>query len=339
MYKHMRNQKNQANQQGIVAIVVTIILMIVITLIVLSFAKISRREQRNALDRQLSTQAFYAAESGVNLAAAELSTWEDDDPGFNENYMSSCTQFASDTSIILNSALTTANDASLTCLFVNAAPKQLIYAKSDEQRILPLKNKNPALALNTLEIYWDNGAVTQDFSNCAAMTANPTLGTCTAPVLRVELVDAAALTISKVFFIYPSASTTDTISFGSTNGQNAQAPCSTAVAGYNRCRVKIAGLTSLSGYYLRVRGIYDSAAIQIEAGGGNVELIGAQAIIDVTGKASDVLRRIQVRAPTTRLSSKAPLFIAEGTDKICKKFIIDGTNAIDMGSCSPGFPD
>lgn len=62
----------QDNQQGIVAIVVTIILMVILTLIVLSFAKISRREERDALDRQLSTQAFYAAESGIDYAKSKL---------------------------------------------------------------------------------------------------------------------------------------------------------------------------------------------------------------------------------------------------------------------------
>ncbi|HSX32249.1 MAG TPA: pilus assembly PilX N-terminal domain-containing protein, partial [Candidatus Saccharimonadales bacterium] len=58
-----------AKESGMVAIMVTIILMIVISLIVLGFAQIARRNQRQSLDRQLSTQAFYAAETGVNDAS------------------------------------------------------------------------------------------------------------------------------------------------------------------------------------------------------------------------------------------------------------------------------
>ena len=48
--------------------------MIVMSLIVLGFAQISRRNQRESLDRQLSTQAFYAAESGVNDARELITT-------------------------------------------------------------------------------------------------------------------------------------------------------------------------------------------------------------------------------------------------------------------------
>ena len=57
-----------------VAILVTMNLMIVISLIVLGFAQISRRNQRQSLDRQLSTQAFYAAETAVNDAADLIKT-------------------------------------------------------------------------------------------------------------------------------------------------------------------------------------------------------------------------------------------------------------------------
>jgi Tfp pilus assembly protein PilX len=66
MYSKMTREDKQA---GMVAIMVTMILMIVISLIVVGFAQISRRNQRQALDRQLSTQAFYAAETGVNDAS------------------------------------------------------------------------------------------------------------------------------------------------------------------------------------------------------------------------------------------------------------------------------
>ena len=54
------------DEKGIVSIIVTVILILVMTLIVLGMARNSAREQRQALDRQLSDQAFYNAESGIN---------------------------------------------------------------------------------------------------------------------------------------------------------------------------------------------------------------------------------------------------------------------------------
>ena len=55
-------------ERGVVSIMVSIVLMAVMTLIVLGFSEIARRDQRQTLDRQLSNQAFYAAEIGVNDA-------------------------------------------------------------------------------------------------------------------------------------------------------------------------------------------------------------------------------------------------------------------------------
>jgi Tfp pilus assembly protein PilX len=65
---HLHN----SSQTGMVSIMVTMLLMLVITLIVLGFAQVSRREQIQTLDRQLSAQAFFAAESGVNDAISVI---------------------------------------------------------------------------------------------------------------------------------------------------------------------------------------------------------------------------------------------------------------------------
>ena len=71
-HKMITQSKNRLNEEGIVSIVVTLIIMIVLTLIVTGFAQLARREQREALDRQLSAQASYAAESGINALKAAL---------------------------------------------------------------------------------------------------------------------------------------------------------------------------------------------------------------------------------------------------------------------------
>src|SRR5690606_3372539 len=68
----MTTMRKKSNQHGFVSITVTLIIMAILTLVVLGFAALMRREQRQALDRQLSTTAFYAAESGVNDAIDSL---------------------------------------------------------------------------------------------------------------------------------------------------------------------------------------------------------------------------------------------------------------------------
>ena len=331
MSRHMRNQKQHTNQQGIVAIVVTIILMLVITLIVLSFAKISRREQRNALDRQLSTQAFYAAESGVNDARKVIDGWlSTGDPLLNTDYTSNCTDFATTAGRPIPGVLGGSGAASYTCLFVDPSPQEIVYTKSDTQHVLPIKDKGGA-PITSIEIYWDSDNGGSAFGGCPFATNPPTWPAgCDAPLLRVELANPPFAT-SKSFFIYPSAGGVGTISFGSLTGSKAQGNCSGPATDPNKCKITINGLVGAE-YYLRVKSIYGPTALTIKANSGAAELVGAQALIDSTGKATDVERRIQVRVKANDLVGNVPLYGLEGTDKVCKKFSIDGTNATDQAS-------
>jgi hypothetical protein len=70
------NQKNKINnnQQGFVAFFVTIMVMIIFGILILSFSQISNREGVSALNRNLSTNALYAAESGINDAYTAIRT-------------------------------------------------------------------------------------------------------------------------------------------------------------------------------------------------------------------------------------------------------------------------
>lgn len=328
---------SKKNQQGMVSIVITIILMVVITLIVLSFAKISRREQRNALDRQLSTQAFYAAESGVNDARAAIDSWVINDGRFSTDYTDSCTTFAAvaGAPVALATPLVSSSAASYTCLFVDASPNKLIYAESQEQRIIPVRNRSGAI--NTIEIYWDNGNANGGFTGCLPVADHPAAwpANCDAPILRVELVDSIDFTSSKAFFMYPNVSIVPgTISYALLSGEKVQANCAGNAPGTpfpNRCKIQITNLGG-SQYYLRVKALYDQAALTITANDGVAQLVGAQTMIDSTGKASDVERRIQVRVNLGNQTDNVPTFGLEGTDKICKKFTLNGSTATDQAS-------
>ena len=60
-------------QEGLISITVAIVFIMIISLIVLGFSQVSRRNARQALDRQLSSQAYYAAESGINDVVYDVS--------------------------------------------------------------------------------------------------------------------------------------------------------------------------------------------------------------------------------------------------------------------------
>lgn len=72
--KFMTNTKLNTNQSGFVAFFVSIMVMTIFGILILSFSEISNREGTSALDRNLSTSALYAAESGINDAYTVVSS-------------------------------------------------------------------------------------------------------------------------------------------------------------------------------------------------------------------------------------------------------------------------
>lgn len=60
------------NEKGFASMVVAIIFIIVLSLLTIGFAQLSRREQTNALNNQLATEAQNAAESGINDAEQDI---------------------------------------------------------------------------------------------------------------------------------------------------------------------------------------------------------------------------------------------------------------------------
>src|SRR3569623_1752522 len=107
------------NQEGFASLIVGIIIVLVLSLLTVGFAILVRDEQRQTLDKQLSTQAFYAAESGVNDAInyinANMSTY---------NGTTTCTGapfFAA------NHTIDAVTVSSYTCLLVNMPPPNIRY--------------------------------------------------------------------------------------------------------------------------------------------------------------------------------------------------------------------
>jgi hypothetical protein len=65
---HQAATKNKKNEHGLVSIITVTLIVIILALMTAGFAKIMDRELRQSLDRELATQANYAAEAGLNDA-------------------------------------------------------------------------------------------------------------------------------------------------------------------------------------------------------------------------------------------------------------------------------
>jgi Tfp pilus assembly protein PilX len=301
--------KSDARQAGMVAILVTMILMIVISLIVLGFAQISRRNQRQALDRQLSTQAFYAAETGVNDAADLIKTAVE--AGTAVASKPDCTSTGGGFYTTLAPVIDGTNKVQYTCLIVDPTPTSLAYSDvGTTSTIVPLTAVSGTIS--TIHLTWQSkdDSATPATGCPTDMTELPTTSawTCGYGVLRFDLVPTTgSLSFSGLqsstmtSFVIPlssGAATANPIGY-STGGANNRLG---VICSSTNCTLTINGL-SQSQYYMRISSLYKDVSLQINAtnaAGGPVSLAGAQAVIDATGKARDVLRRIQVRVPRAR---------------------------------------
>jgi hypothetical protein len=79
-------------------------------------------------------------------------------------------------------------------------------------------------------------------------------------------------------------------------------------------------------FYVRLQSIYTTSSVTINTdnGTGLLELSDAQVVVDATGKAQDVLRRIQVRYNVNTSGDIVPLFAVHSAGSICKRITVLG---------------
>lgn len=350
------NKNFQNNQRGIVSLMVTMIMMLVISLIVIGFSQVARRNQREALDRQLSTQAYYAAESGVNVAAtyfaqhptAQTDTLTGGDcKAFINNSPSAVPNPGLGQTYGVNNLLNTDGGVSYSCLMVNSMPASLLVQPltEDSNTVWHLQTSDGS-NFTRLKFTWSpeqgspyaGGSCVQ-----APPTSFPRYGSnwnCPYGILRVDLVDvaggvtpAAVAAPNKAFALYLVPTKTSAgLSQKTVFGTNYQSQVIPVQCDDSQCSIvlNLPGGTysrQASEYYARLTMLYQGSASAtlsaaegtITSPVGGVKFKQGQAIIDATGKSQDELRRVQVRVPLIRSDAALPIFGVQATQSICKE--------------------
>lgn len=327
--------KNKLKQAGAVSIMVTIILMIVISLVVLGFAQLSRRNSRQALDQQLNQQAFYAAETGVNDAAALIK--EAVEGGSTIPSKTGCDDsgtggfYSSLVGVGSKAELDDSANVEYTCLLVDPTPNTLRYDDIGmDSIVVPI---NPESSIDELTLTWQTKEETTTPTSGCPGSANGQFSPtddwdCGYGVLRFDLVPTAGNSTAQQLqdntmtsFLVPLSSGGQSfIGFSpsrSNSNNRVGAQCSNS-----GCSMDIRSLGA-GQYHMRISSLYKNVSLSITAssGGDPVGLTGAQAVIDATGKAQDVLRRIQVYLPLTVPSLHSDYAI-QSTDSICKRYSV-----------------
>lgn len=343
----MNKPRVTQNQQGIVSILVTMIIMIVLTLIVTGFAQLARREQRAALDNQLNSQAFYAAESGVNDARRARSD------GFNGEKTSCQADSSSPFPSLRSNNVSADGLIQYSCLLIKSRlPFTLHQVSTDSSRIVPMNAYSSAGALTNVEsmtFTWtgNSGSGMPATAPSALPTQTGWGGSDRIGMLRVDVIPIpGSLSSSNLsngmmtFFAYPqSGATPGQVAYGSGNGSIASASCSGG-----ECKVTLTGLTAVANarYYVRLKALYNSITVRtsiMDSSGNSLLIEGSQAEIDSTGKANDVLKRIKVRVDDGTETSgmdNFPEYPLESKNSICKKLEVwpGGVTGTSLSECS-----
>lgn len=314
------------DERGLASFIVTFTLILIISLVVLGFAQIIRREQRQALDRNLSSRAFYAAESGINTAVSAL----------NNGYSGAKPDCRPDGSGLLDSnayTLDAASNTELNCLTIDDTPTSLEYpsVSKGQSLVVPIFAQSN---MNRLEFSWQSTTASSATSYAACSASNGFLPqaswTCSAPVLRVDMIEVTSgisrSSSGNVYsvFMYPTVGGGGpTINYTAGSRSNmVNARCSAANTP-NDCKVTLNMPGGVRNYYARIVAYYTDAKLTITPSNGTnpVELAGAQAIIDSTGKAQDITRRLQVRKSLSNIGA-VPSFGIDAAAGLCKRYLV-----------------
>jgi len=336
MNMHKRNER----QAGIVSLIVTLVMMLVISLVVIGFTQVTNRTQREALDRQLATQAQYAAESGVNKVGTIID---------NAAIVQTKTKTTCDNNGVYaigngyySPTINSTNNVSVTCVLVDTRPSDIrVSANQTSSTIVPItvvKQDGTPRNAGSLTFTWQPESQS-DTPDCSSFNVSfpASAADCNFGLLRVDLVrgnaagDADALMgATTSFYMKPTsgAGATYTLNNASPKGNIVNADCSPKTT--CTATVTLNDAWNIGNFYARLSTLYHAAPTVVIDAPGDASFEGAQAVIDSTGKAQDVLKRIQVRYPIgVRHDDTIPPFALQSDATICKKFTNIGSSIVD----------
>lgn len=319
------------DQSGMVAFVVTSFIIIMMSLLVLAFSQNTRREQRQALDRQLSTQAYYTAESAIN----ETIKYIKDTPA-SESEKDDCAPVGGG----VLEGQDTARVFTYTCVMWDKDPEQLVFQNLDDQGKTTSIQANGDL--RNIRITWEDvsGGTVSASCNSPSLHTFPQSGSysCGLGMIRVAILPftgdrASLVNATYTGFLRPQNNATPVTTTFSRHdaGSGGQGNVIGASCTGTTCTATINNLP-LGKNFLFIKTAYKKSNVTIEGvltSGAVAQFTEGQIEIDATARASDVIKRIKVAVP--KISYNNPGYSADVMDGICKDLEVWPTGS--GGSC------
>jgi len=194
----MMTLTTRKTENGFVSIIAATTIMILVSLIVIGFSVLMQREQRQSLDRQLSTQAYYAAETGVNDVYQLLRDNPDSIPlEKNECDVSDPTEPWNDG--VISGTGDNAEVVSYSCLRYDRTPVDLVFTDTltatSGSKIFPIESVNSGEGVDDVTFSWNGSGGTANYDGSSSSCNNNlprTFASNRVPLLRVDIIEAPA---------------------------------------------------------------------------------------------------------------------------------------------------
>lgn len=332
-----------SNQQGFASLVIGLVLIVVLALLTVGFAQLTRHEEQQALSKQLASQAYYAAETGINDVVKAVNAGTLDPTTITPGSCATIPGVSPDIDV--------ANGVKYSCVLVDLKTPDLFYQVGTDQGQSVVTSIGP---VSFLTITWNSHNMTRKnfpaftpaklangFGTSASWVTDgypaviqfslTPLGTSGA-VVRNSLLSQTFST-----FLYPSTGGSNSVTYNPPQAPKVSGKCDKVPASptFGKCSAVItmagAGTATTQKYLLHFLSLYDASDITVTgtlgAGPGATPSVfeGGQMVVDVTGKARNVLKRLQVRVPLN--GSDAANYVLEGKN-ICKRMATEQGNSV-----------
>lgn len=344
--------KISKNQAGAASMITVMILALILTIVVTGLMRLSLADQRGSIDDELTNRAFYAAESGLSdairaIKADNVANGADCEP---EGVLNAANELIIDQDL----------DIAVTCQLIDESPGN-IEAAIDQNEGLRIPLNYEGTKPTRVILRWhivgdpadggDGSSVTPRSQSNLKLPQQNSWGANNPAMIRAHYYSAPSTTsfsrtdlTNKAVWLNPSNIALASVVNMNTDDAsivNGQCQSGGQDATEYACKATIAiGDLDTQEAEIRLTSLYKSSHISLEFENDDAEFIGAQALIDVTGRATDVYRRIQARVDISgdsdRILINGPNGAITSGEDLCKQLQVSTVvTDVSNAACSP----
>ena len=341
--------KNTINQEGAASLLFTLVMIIIISLLAIGFSVITTNDQKATLDKSVSLQAEYAAQSGINSVVSGIIN-------HNSAVSRSSTATCTPTGGVIPTFPNT-NNTRITCLKWSYSPQSLVYTSTNSSSTIinPLDSNGNPTTISEVDIKWGPANPTSlplypsTFSTASLSEVND-VPSSKFPILKIVTANSSDMSNLTTTYVVPVSGASSQVAQGAIGINIITVGCGTSSAATS-CTAKLKCLqwtTNVNNSCIATNGgllttsSFDGSQLSINIsgiqsiGGAAIQFSNSQVQIDSTAQNGNTVKRLVAGYTVGGASAWSPtLTAATGSTALCKNFEFDNTNN-NTGSPSLG---